>query len=955
MINRYKKLHVTFGWLMATHAVMGSASFALASPPAHVADAAARQFEREVRPALLANCATCHGKQNPAGGLRLDVPVPAEKAPEIVKRLKGEDGAAKMPPSGTLPGNSREVLISWAAGGAHWPSAAKPVDAHAAQKHWAFQPIRRAAVPPVKAQWWVRNPIDAFILSGLEKHGLQPSPAASRRDLIRRLTYDLTGLPPTPEEVAAFAADKAPNAYEKLADRLLDSPHYGERWGRRWLDVVRYAETNSYERDNPKPNVYKFRDYVIRSLNEDKPFSRFVQEQIAGDEIGGGAGDALIGTGYYRLGIWDDEPADLKQAEFDDLDDLVTTTGQAFLGLTLDCARCHDHKFDPIPQKDYYRMAAVFRNINRFKNGGATDEMTLFTTAAEKQEYERKVADLEAKRKAAGAQLTAIEAEYKKTRDRLIQPTDFAALRFRYYEGAFNSMPNFDALKPTTQGDLKPSFITLKPRRRDENFGFVFEGAFQIPKEGDYTFYIDSDDGSRLIVAGKKLTEKAGGGQGAEQSGTIHLPAGTAPFRIDYFQGASLFGLNVSWSGPGFARRPLSPLADSSTLGLPTLLKAELAQIAGKERAELYNRINAEKVNLDKLDVPQMKVLCVTEAGPKAPDTFLLKRGNPLTPGDKVTAGFPECLGGGDTVDAPMPEGSKTCGRRTQLANWLISAQNPLTARVIVNRIWQGHFGRGIVKTPNDFGLQGARPTHPELLDWLATEFVKQGWSMKKLHRLIVTSNAYKQSSRANARGLAKDPVNDLFWRFDMRRLEAEEIRDSMLAVSGALNTEMYGEPVYPDIPKDILAAQSIPGNDWYTDRMKPEQKNRRSIYVHAKRSLIYPLFASFDMPDPDRTSAMRFASVQPTQALGLLNGPFATAQAAQMAARVRAETRGKPDADYVARVFALAMQRMPTVTEIGEGLKLLSKLKAKGATPEKAQEYLCLTALNLNEFFYLD
>ena len=930
---------------------------AVAAPPARVADAAARQFEKDVRPVLLANCVGCHGKQSPAGGLRLDVPVPADKAPEIVKRLNGDGGAAKMPPSGNLPAPKRDALVAWAAAGAHWPatSAAKPIDAKAAQKHWAFQPVRLPAVPAVKAKAWVRNPIDAFILSGLEKRSLKPSAAASRRDLIRRISYDLIGLPPTPEEIAAFEADRSPNAYEALIERLLASPHYGERWGRRWLDVVRYAETNSYERDNPKPNVYKYRDYVIRAFNEDRPFSKFVQEQIAGDEIGGGAGEGLIGTGYYRLGIWDDEPADLKQAEYDDLDDLVATTGQAFLGLTLDCARCHDHKFDPIPQKDYYRLAAVFHNINRFKNGGATDEMTLFTTPAEKTEYDRKVADLDSRRKAAAGQLSAIEAEYKKDRDKLIQPNDFASLKYRYFEGTFNSMPDFDSLKPLSQGELKPSIITIKGRRREEYFGYVFEGEFRIPAAGDYTFYIDSDDGSRFTVASKKLTEKAGGGQGAEQAATIHLPAGTAPFRIDYFQAVSLLGLNVSWSGPGFARRPLSPLSDCSNLGLPTLLKAELAQISGKERAELYNRINADKVNLDKLDVPQMKVLCVTETGPKAPDTFVLKRGNPLAPGDKVNAGFPECLGGGEAADAATPANARTCGRRTQLANWLTDTKNPLPARVMVNRIWQGHFGRGIVRTPNDFGLQGARPTHPELLDWLATEFMKSGWSIKHLHRLILTSNTYKQSSRPNPAGLRTDAVNDLFWRFDMRRLEAEEIRDSMLAVSGALNLDMFGEPVYPDIPKDILAAQSIPGNDWYTDRMKPEQKNRRSIYVHAKRSLIYPLFASFDMPDPDRTSASRFASVQPTQALGLLNGPFAAAQSAQMAARVRKELPGKSDAEYVARAFALTMQRKATTTEISEGVRLLARLRAKGANADKAQEYLCLVALNLNEFFYLD
>ncbi len=915
-------------------------------------------FETKIRPLLLASCVGCHNKDNAGGGLRLDARISPDKAQEMLKRVNGLGGKPRMPLGSTLAKDKIALLESWVRSGAVWPTTSTPTESSVMAKgrsHWSFQPVKHPQVPHAKSAAWVINPVDAFIASGLERKGLHPNISASRQELIRRVTYDITGLPPTPEEVSAFEADRSPNAYSALVDRLLASPHYGEKWGRHWLDLVRYAETNSYERDNPKPNVYKYRDYVIRAFNEDKPYNQFVREQIAGDEIDGGAGDGLVATGYYRLGIWDDEPADMKQAQFDDLDDLVVTTGQTFLGLTLDCARCHDHKFDPIPQKDYYRMAAFFCNINRFRNGGPTDEATAFANTQEKTDYEHKVADLDAKKSANAALIKEIETAYRAKRDTLLDARDLTNLRYRYYEGAFDSLPNFDALTPAKSGTLAQSFIDLTKRRRDESFGFVFEGDLNVPREGDYTFYLDSDDGSRLTIAGKRLLDKPGsGGQGMEQHAVVHLVAGRTPFRIDYFQGGGPFGLNFAWSGPNMERRPLSNLASSSDLGLPTLLSAELPQTVGKQKAELYNKLIAAKTELDKQDLPAFKVLCVTEDGTKPSDMFVMKRGDPNSPGDKVEAGFPVCLGGGDAVPTAPATGSKSTGKRTALANWLVSPTNPLTARVIVNRIWQWHFGRGIVRTPSDFGMQGSLPTNPELLDWLTTEFVKDGWSIKKLSRLILTSNAYKQSTRSNPAGLAKDPANDLFWRFDMRRLDAEEIRDSLLAVSGTLNPALYGESIYPEIPKVILAAQSRPGNDWYTEKMTPSDLNRRSIYIHVKRSLLYPMMAAFDLADTDRTSAVRFASTQPTQALSTMNGPFFNQEAHALAARIRSEkiVDGKA---FVQRVFTLALQRPATAAETREGLALIARLEAKGATIERAQEYLCLMAFNLNEFMYVD
>jgi cytochrome c553 len=915
-------------------------------------------FESKVRPLLLSSCVGCHGKDGPQGGLRLDVPIAPDKAQEMVRRVKGEGGKQRMPLGAQLPQDKIAALEQWVQEGAHWPAGkAVPIPdiMDRARKHWAFQPLVRPAVPKVRTVGRVRNPIDAFVLKRLEAKGLRPAPTASRRELIRRLTYDLIGLPPTPEEVRAFETDRSPDAYTKLVDRLLDNPQYGEKWGRHWLDLVRYAETNSYERDNPKPNVYRYRDYVIRAFNSNKPYDRFVREQLAGDELPDGGSEGLVATGYYRLGIWDDEPADLQQATYDDLDDLVTTTGQAFMGLTLDCARCHDHKFDPIPQKDYYRLVACFRNINRFANGGPNDEATYFSSPEAQRDYERKVAELDGKRKANRTQLAQLEALYRQRRSQLVNPNDLTELSYRYYEGEWATLPNFDALKPAAAGRLDGSVLNLRPRRRDVNFGFVFAGTLTVPREGDYTFTLDTDDGSRLTVGSKRVVEKVtDGGQGNELKSTVHLAAGRVPFRMDYFQGGGPFGISVSWAGPGFARRPLSALESCDEMGLPTLMAAELPLVLQPDQVASYKQLSRARDDLAKQEAPADKALCVTEAGTTAPDTWVLVRGNPAAHGDKVEPGFPLCARGGPAVIPAPTANARSTGRRLALANWLVGPNNPLTARVIVNRIWQHHFGRGIVRTPNDFGLQGARPTHPELLDWLAKEFMAQGWSFKQLHRLILTSNTYKQSSRANPVGLAKDPQNDLFWHFDMRRLTAEEVRDSLLAVAGNLNPTLFGPPVYPEIPKDILNAQSRPGADWETERMKPEDLNRRSIYIHVKRSLIYPLLSSFDLPDTDRTSAGRFASTQPTQALSLLNGPFVNHQAALLADRVRREAGSEP-APFTRRTLALTLQRLPTDAEVNEGVALMARLRQHGTKPDQAQNYLCLMALNLNEFLYVD
>ncbi|MEO6809347.1 MAG: DUF1549 domain-containing protein, partial [Isosphaeraceae bacterium] len=538
----------------------------------------ARFFEAKVRPILVEHCFKCHGPKKQKSGLRLDSRASAllggDTGPAVVPgkvedsllitAISHEDDILKMPPSQKLSSAQVADLTRWVRMGAPWPGGSDEPKVANAQKgeyqitdqdraHWAFQPIERPKVPEVKDNGWVKNPIDAFVLAKLESKGLRPNPAAPRHELIRRLSYNLTGLPPTPEQVEAFVHDPSPDAYENLVDRLLASPRYGETWARHWLDLVRFAETNSYERDNPKPNAWRYRDYVVRALNQDMPYDRFVREQLAGDELPGAGPDALIATGFYRLGIWDDDPSDREQALFDGLDDIVATTSQVFLGLTVDCARCHDHKLDPIPQKDYYRLLSFFRNINPYRNGGPTDEASLFLKPGDKEDHDAKLADLERTKDDLQRQINAIEADFRKAYQQSegsqVRQIDIDGLHYRFYRDTWDRLPEFDALKAEETGDLPRGLFDLAPRTRDTAFGFVFEGTLIVPRDGSYTFALDSDDGARLSVQGKTVVEYDGiHGVGQERTETVTLAAGRVSIRLDYFQRRNGLGLSVAWS-----------------------------------------------------------------------------------------------------------------------------------------------------------------------------------------------------------------------------------------------------------------------------------------------------------------------------------------------------------------------------------------------------------------------
>jgi len=930
-------------------------------------------FSKDIQPLLAKRCFACHGPNTSEGGLRLDEQAGATAELEsggraiipkniaaslIVARITSTDPDLQMPPEGArLKPSQVDAVKQWVQQGAEW------------KEHWAFRSIVRPAVPitsPASV-----NPVDAFVRNGLKQVGLDPPTKANKTTLLRRATYDLTGLAPTQDDVREFLADTSTDAWEKVIDRLLASPHYGEKWARHWLDLVRYADTNSFERDGDKPHAWRYRDYCIRSFNSDKPFDQFTIEQIAGDELPKQTPDALIATGYYRLGLWDDEPADRLQARFDWLDDIVATTGQAFLGLTVNCARCHDHKIDPIPQKDYYSLLSFFHNITPMANDGQQIVRPIFDNDSDRALHDEQFATLQRQRNEAQKGVSELENQFKtaweKVNTKTSQSGDIDDLEFRFYRDSWTRLPVFDDIKPEDVGPVPSQLfdITVAPSLRPSDFGYVFVGFLKVPTDADYTFTLDSDDGTRLLIDGREVILYDGvHGEGASKTATISLQSGRLPIRLEYFQGGGGKGLSLAWSGPGFTSRTLSAagqngLEKAGQLGfrLADAIKRDGEKILGVDGKREYDGRVALLDRLKKENVPVGNALVVTEHGANPPETFLLYRGNPHLPRDKVLPAFPSILKAKlPEIPTPLP-GAKTTGRRMALAQWLVSADNPLTARVIVNRIWQYHFGRGIVRSASNFGMMGDPPTQPELLDWLASELVAGNWRFKPMHKLLMMSDTYQAASTANPQALTQDPLNDSLWRFDMRRLSAEEVFDSIHMTSGALNPKMYGPGIYPKISAQVMAGQSQPGKGWGNTPL--EEQSRRSIYIHVKRSLITPILADFDFADTDSSCPVRFATTQPTQALGMLNGDFTHEQARVFAARIRREAGGPTGSDLSAQVrlaLELALTRSVGEAEITKGVQLIEKLsQQEGVSRDRAMELYCLMILNLNEFTYLD
>jgi hypothetical protein len=719
--------------------------------------------------------------------------------------------------------------------------------ADSSRQHWAFQPVQRPVVPATRDRGWVRTPVDTFILARLEQQGLQPAPPADPRTLLRRVYLDLIGLPPTPEEQRAFLEDPSPHAFEKVVDRLLASPHYGERWARHWLDVVRYADTNGYERDGAKPHAWCYRDYVIDSFNRDKPYDRFVTEQVAGDEMDGSGVETQTATTFLRLGTWDDEPAEPQVDRYDQLDDVLGTTATALLGVTLRCARCHDHKFEPFTQVDYYRMLAVFEPLKRPQQGRSDLDRPV-GNAAEVAAYRDATARAETEIAALWKQVDAVEQ----------------AILDRGAAGRKgDEVPKFDPPPREAVAALR-----VEPARRT------------LAQSGIVLKYSDA-----LVFREKEVKAGATPEEAAECD----------------------------------------------------RLEKQIAAVNTARPRELPRAYIWE------------------EDGPRAPVTHVLHRGDPAKPRQEAEPGVPAVLTPRQP-EPPRPLAGST-GRRLWLARWLTRPDNPLVARVMVNRIWQHHFGRGLVATANDFGTMGEPPTHPALLDWLAAEFVARGWSVKALDRLIVLSAAYRTAAESSgtARG---DPKAALFGRWRPRRLEAEAVRDSLLAVSGRLNPEMGGPGVCPPLPRAVLEGQSRPGDGW--GKSDERQADRRSVYIFVKRSLAVPELEVLDAPDTTSSCEQRIVSTVAPQALTFLNGEFANEQARALAERLRREAGADPAAQ-LRRAFELALCRPPRAEELQAGLAFLAaqqrqiEADSPGDAGQKALEAFCLVLLNTNEFVYLE
>jgi hypothetical protein len=744
---------------------------------------AARLFRDRVEPVLKSECYACHsaGAKKLRGGLRLDSREAAleggDSGPAIVPGKAGEsliiqalrhrDGLAMPPKKPGLPETTIQEFESWVNAGAPYssagdsrPSAESPLQR--AREHWAFRPVKKADPPEVADAAWVKSPIDAFILAGLEARRWRPAPPAGRGEWLRRVTFDVTGLPPSPEEIAAFADDRTPLAEGRVVDRLLDSPRYGERWAQHWLDVVRYAETEGFEYDRHIPDAWRFRDYVIDSLNRDKPFDRFVVEQIAGDEIAPGDRESQVASIFHRLGpvrrnAGNPEIALSRNEVLTERTDII---GTAFLGLTVGCARCHNHKLEPISQKDYYRLQAYFAGT---------------------EEHDINLAS-EAKRKA-----------WEQTRKKL-------------------------------QGQVKK-------------------------------------------------------------------------------------------------------------------LQAEARKASGDEKARLVREIEALE---DAIPPPPATIPAIWNDRAHRTPMHVLKRGVWENKGEPVGPRPPSVLVPDDLPELP-PD---VADPRSRLARWLASPAHPLTARVIVNRLWQHHFGTGLVKTVNDFGTRGDRPSHPELLDWLAAALVEDGWRLKPIHRLILLSGTYRQSSHVSGPRVEgpsrEDPEDRLLWRFPRRRLEAEEVRDAMLAASGRLNLRSGGPSVMVPVDRGIVQALYKP-SQWQVAR-DPAEYDRRSIYLIAKRNLRLPFMEVFDAPTLATSCPRREASTHPPQSLELLNGRLSNDLAAAFAARLRRETGGVPS-QVIHRAYMLAIGRLPTPREEAVAREFLR---------DGPLEEFALALFNLNGFLYV-
>jgi hypothetical protein len=900
-------------------------------------------FTRDIQPLFRQHCVSCHGPRKAKGQFRLDVraaalkgglsgkaivPGKSAQSPLLALLLDG-DPEVRMPQpldnargkqAEPLPREKIELIRRWIDEGAAWPDDGARVEE---KKHWAYLPPARPEPPAVRCPSLVRNPVDRFVLSRLEKEGLDLSAEAPRETLLRRVSLDLIGLPPTPDEIEAFLADRDPRAYETVVDRLLSSPHYGERWARPWLDLARYADSNGYERDGLR-TMWKYRDWVIRALNEDMPFTQFTIEQLAGDLLPDATVDQRIATGFHRNSMLNEEDGvDKEETRWNTLVERVGTTATVWLGTTLACAQCHNHKYDPFSQKDFYRLLAFFETA---------EEPTLPVPTPEQ---ERKKA--------------ALEAEIARLEEVMRRPTPELQTAFRDWElrhrnalGWWRVLPP-DVVTTTGSSDLKVledgSVLASGPTSDHETYRFVFRGGlrgttairlealtdpslpgsgpgrahngdfvlseFKVLAQGDRPIRLlkpVADFASKYGWITQALDDKAETGWGiGPQVGTSHTAYFEVGTSLGYSQELTVL-LEHESRHPGhalgrFRISTTDALDPSETLALPfpiqRLLTTPPDDRSPAQRDELAayfrsivpafrharDRIARCRKDIEALKIPTALVMR-ERPGERRPATQLRIRGNFLAKGEEVTAAVPAALQ--VRADAGTPD-------RLSLARWIADERNPLTARVAVNRAWAQIFGRGLVETGEDFGTQGAAPTHPELLDWLATDFMARGWSMKSLHRTIVTSAAYRQSSRVPPSLLERDPENRLLARGPSFRLDGETLRDLALSAAGLLSRKIGGPSVYPPQPEGTWKIAASKESEKWTGSTG-EDRWRRGLYVFWRRSAPYPSFVAFDAPSREFCTARRARTNTPLQALTLLNDPAFFEAARALAVRMLKE-----------------------------------------------------------------
>lgn len=1065
---------------------------------ARAADATAEGvefFEKKIRPVLVANCYKCHGTDSKQrGGLVLDnragllqggdsgpalVPGQPDKS-RMILALRYQDERLRMPPKGKLAEEQIADISAWIKMGAPWPVGAAPTtqaavkgtfDLQERRKHWAWQSLKAMAPPSVKQPAWVKSPIDAFILAGLEAKGLAPAAPADRRTLIRRATYDLIGLPPTPAEIDAFLSDDSPRAFAKVVDRLLASPHYGERWGRHWLDLVRFAETAGHEFDFDMPEAYVYRDYVIRALNADVPYDQFVIEHIAGDLLAQPRrhpaerfNESILGTGFWFLGEAKHSPVDIRADEAERMDNQIDVLAKAFLGLTVSCARCHDHKFDAISTKDYYALTGYLES-SRYQRA-------FIDSPDREQLVVRPLKELHAQCRQAAVRLTAKVVEERadkvpkfllagskidpKWADRLFQPwtglanprevlnpQQFAARRQELVKRWRDQLAGAGGTRSVRFDDFRKSGyrdwtvtgeafgpapsqadVILQPDARSPIKqvvapGVAHSGLVSNPLQGalrSRTFVIDK---KRIAyrVAGRqaqinliidnfqRIRSPIYGGL------TLHVNHGDRPTwlvqDVSMWVGQRAY-IEIADDGPGFIavdqvlftddgppaegpNRLLIRMLDDPQVTSPEALARKYRDLFleivgqwrsdglasaddGPERVEVLNALlqgdlvaaldsgTPDQPPADRQPLaslldrfkqmeaglpPPRRGMAMLDGTPWNERVFL--RGNHQTPGDLVPRRFLEAIA--SSAQPAPPQGSG----RLELARRLVDPANPLPARVMVNRIWQHHFGEGIVRSPDNVGVLGELPTHPELLDYLAAEFMANGgretspWSMKKMHRLLLLSNTYQMLSQRDSKGDEVDPQNRLLHHMPIRRLEAEIIRDALLAVSGRLDRKQFGPGVLPHLTPHMEGrgrphSGPLDGN------------GRRSIYLNVRRNFLTPMFLAFDYPIPFTTMGKRSVSNVPAQALALMNNPFVLQQAELWARRTLAEP-GMTPKQRIVNMYVTAFGRPPTDAELDEALAFVDEQGKGYGRPDDPRAWSDLghVLMNVKEFIFIN